>query len=146
MPCAGSGWCFRGAFPSRRGVLPDWHAARDADDLSLPTSTSLSLDLQCVDTQTDLDSCGGCPSQGGKACGDIAGVTEVGCVAGKCIGKLFACSTRPTNETGADHPTDPHSPLSCIALVVVSSCDDGWQVAGDKSECVPLAPADAGVN
>lgn len=57
--------------------------------------------FECVDTQTDLESCGGCVDNdsphgernlhGGRDCSAIPNVDSVRCVSGKClIGKLSA--------------------------------------------------------
>ncbi len=47
---------------------------------------------ECVDTMSDLESCGGCiislpgrRGQEGEDCTAIAGVSDVSCVRGKCV-------------------------------------------------------------
>lgn len=40
--------------------------------------------FECIDTLTDLESCGGCPGHG-EVCSDILGAVSVECVAGKCV-------------------------------------------------------------
>ncbi|GAA5821272.1 hypothetical protein JCM11251_004545 [Rhodosporidiobolus azoricus] len=46
--------------------------------------------FECIDTKSQLDSCGGCASTGeGRDCTSIRGVKGVGCEAGSCI--VFSC-------------------------------------------------------
>ncbi|KAJ7911588.1 hypothetical protein B0H13DRAFT_570305 [Mycena leptocephala] len=45
---------------------------------------------ECIDTQTDLESCGGCPysdfaMETGKDCSAIRGVSDVSCIRGECV-------------------------------------------------------------
>lgn len=47
-------------------------------------------DYECVDTARDLESCGGCVSQGkGRDCTAIKGAFHVGCENSRCIGEFF---------------------------------------------------------
>jgi len=44
-------------------------------------------DYECIDTEHDLQSCGGCPSTGsGRDCTAIRGAWNVGCERGHCAG------------------------------------------------------------
>lgn len=46
---------------------------------------------ECIDTSSDLESCGGCASLGtGSDCTRIAHSADVGCSSGKCV--LLSCS------------------------------------------------------
>ncbi len=52
-------------------------------------------DYECMDTSSDLEACGGCPSLGqGQDCTAIEGAWNVACEERRCIGKLslFPCS------------------------------------------------------
>lgn len=40
---------------------------------------------ECIDTQSNIESCGGCPMDGGQDCTSIFGATSVECKQGKCI-------------------------------------------------------------
>lgn len=52
--------------------------------------SSLGGDYECLDTTTELESCGGCTSlQKGQDCTRIEGAWNVGCHQGSCIGKYF---------------------------------------------------------
>lgn len=45
-----------------------------------------SNEYECLDTQTHLESCGGCASEGtGRDCTAIAGAADVACVSGQCV-------------------------------------------------------------
>lgn len=48
------------------------------------TACQLRYGWECVDTQTDLESCGGCPSQE-TDCSALSGAWDVQCVAGQCV-------------------------------------------------------------
>lgn len=49
--------------------------------------TGLTDDWECLDTRTELQSCGGCASTGaGEDCTAIPGAWNVGCNEGKCVG------------------------------------------------------------
>ncbi|THV04938.1 hypothetical protein K435DRAFT_148722 [Dendrothele bispora CBS 962.96] len=51
-----------------------------------------SSDYECLDTSTELESCGGCASTGeGQDCTAIKGAWNVGCDKGRC--KVYTCST-----------------------------------------------------
>ncbi|EJT98492.1 hypothetical protein DACRYDRAFT_57420 [Dacryopinax primogenitus] len=68
---------------------------------------------ECVDVETDLESCGGCMDSppelgGGVDCTQIQGARDVACRKGKCV---------------------------------VSRCAPGWRLNADKSECVPRLKA-----
>ncbi|GBE78200.1 Protein priA [Sparassis crispa] len=52
----------------------------------------LTGDYECLDPQSELESCGGCASTGaGKDCTAIAGVWNVGCEQGRCA--IYTCAT-----------------------------------------------------
>lgn len=45
-----------------------------------------SNEYECLDTQSHLESCGGCASEGtGRDCTAIAGAADVACVSGQCV-------------------------------------------------------------
>jgi hypothetical protein len=47
-------------------------------------------DYECLDTATELESCGGCVSLGsGQDCTAILGAWNVGCEQGHCAGKSY---------------------------------------------------------
>ncbi|KAI0735171.1 hypothetical protein C8Q76DRAFT_791743 [Earliella scabrosa] len=53
--------------------------------------TGLTDDWECLDTRTELQSCGGCASTGaGEDCTAIPGAWNVGCNEGKCV--VFTCA------------------------------------------------------
>lgn len=41
--------------------------------------------LECVDTQSNIESCGGCTNAGGVDCTAIKGADAVVCTAGTCV-------------------------------------------------------------
>jgi hypothetical protein len=45
---------------------------------------------ECLDTSSDLESCGGCVHDGGVDCSALPGVSSVSCVSGQC--QLYSCS------------------------------------------------------
>jgi len=58
-----------------------------------PISSSLAGDYECLDTSSELESCGGCTSQGkGQDCTKIAGAWNVGCDRGSCVGMSSFCA------------------------------------------------------
>lgn len=55
------------------------------DACPIPTATGLSADYECIDTTSELESCGGCASLGeGQDCTAIPGVWNVACTRGQC--------------------------------------------------------------
>ncbi|KZO92360.1 hypothetical protein CALVIDRAFT_308913 [Calocera viscosa TUFC12733] len=62
----------------------------ERDMLEVPRMTGRTMHGECVDTMNDMDSCGGCATLGeGVQCGQVEGVRETACVAGKC--QIFSC-------------------------------------------------------
>ncbi|RDB28903.1 Protein priA [Hypsizygus marmoreus] len=56
-----------------------------------PISSMKSGDYECLDTTTELESCGGCSSIGaGQDCTTITGAWNVGCEQGSC--KVYTCA------------------------------------------------------
>ncbi|GLB36163.1 hypothetical protein LshimejAT787_0304510 [Lyophyllum shimeji] len=56
-----------------------------------PISGAKGGDYECLDTATELESCGGCTSLGsGQDCTAIAGAWNVGCEQGRCI--AYTCA------------------------------------------------------
>ncbi|KAF5313113.1 hypothetical protein D9619_003184 [Psilocybe cf. subviscida] len=56
-----------------------------------PVSGGSGGDYECVDTATELESCGGCPSLGnGQDCTAIKGAWNVGCEQGSCV--VLSCA------------------------------------------------------
>ncbi|KAJ3512435.1 hypothetical protein NLJ89_g3523 [Agrocybe chaxingu] len=54
-------------------------------------SANLTGDYECLDTATELESCGGCTSQGkGQDCTKIEGAWNVGCEQGSCV--VYTCA------------------------------------------------------
>ncbi len=51
--------------------------------------TATSNDYECLDTDAELESCGGCASIGaGQDCTAIEGVWNVACTTGSCVGEF----------------------------------------------------------
>ncbi|GAA5851210.1 hypothetical protein JCM3766R1_002108 [Sporobolomyces carnicolor] len=46
--------------------------------------------LECIDTQSDVEQCGGCQDFGGIDCTTVEGVETAGCVEGTC--EVWACA------------------------------------------------------
>ncbi|KAJ2927174.1 hypothetical protein H1R20_g9958, partial [Candolleomyces eurysporus] len=56
-----------------------------------PISGLIAGDYECLDTATELESCGGCVSQGkGQDCTSIEGAWNVGCERGSCL--VYTCA------------------------------------------------------
>lgn len=56
-----------------------------------PIEGAADSDYECLDTQSDLQSCGGCASLGqGKDCTLINGAKWMGCVKGQC--EIYSCA------------------------------------------------------
>jgi len=56
------------------------------DGLSACPISAFGTGFECVDTQEELENCGGCNSLGeGQDCTAIPGVAGVGCSNGKCV-------------------------------------------------------------
>jgi len=54
-------------------------------------STGFQGRFECLDTSSNIDSCGGCAAQGeGQVCSAIANVDNVACVNSKCV--VSACA------------------------------------------------------
>lgn len=82
----------RNAFycPAPMTACPVVASASNATASSLSTSPEWSY--ECIDTQAELESCGGCLSEGqGQDCTAIAGAKNVGCGAGRC--EVYSCLT-----------------------------------------------------
>lgn len=62
--------------PSRKREFKDCEAGK----ATCPVATG----WKCVETMTDIDSCGGCPGSGTR-CRSLPGAKEVSCVRGECI-------------------------------------------------------------
>lgn len=62
---------------------------------------------QCIDSQTNLERCGGCVGDGqGQDCTAIHGVESVTCAVGRCV---VGESTSPLSSTLADRSSLPQS-------------------------------------
>ncbi|BGP38399.1 hypothetical protein JCM10450v2_002344 [Rhodotorula kratochvilovae] len=46
--------------------------------------------FECIDTQSNLEQCGACATEGGVDCTTLPGVESVGCVAGTC--EIWSCA------------------------------------------------------
>ncbi|KAM0753474.1 hypothetical protein T439DRAFT_322378 [Meredithblackwellia eburnea MCA 4105] len=66
-----------------RSLCPSHHTA-----CPIPGSSGQS---ECVDTQSNLEQCGACTTDGGVDCTALPGVDAVGCVQGKC--EIWACES-----------------------------------------------------
>ncbi|KAH9835562.1 protein priA [Rhodofomes roseus] len=78
----------RAATKARRSTFtcPDQLESCPISGLTGPTG-----DFECIDPQTELESCGGCASTGeGQDCTAIEGVWNVGCERGRCA--LYTCA------------------------------------------------------
>jgi len=63
-------------------------------------SAASGSSFECVDTERELTSCGGCVSEGrGEDCTAIEGAAGVGCSAGSCV--VFSCSSGYTLDADA---------------------------------------------
>lgn len=83
-------------------------------------------DYECINTATELESCGGCASLGsGQDCTAIPGVLNVKCKQGSCAGMCYLI-------------TDllPSSFKSSFSSV--STCLSGFKRAQDGRSCIPL--------
>jgi len=91
------------------------------------TGNSSDKELQCVDTLTELESCGGCTSLGnGQDCTSIEGAWNVGCEQGTCRGMLLLFYRfRGTTDT-------------LLQTKLVDSCEGGYEVAPDGKSCTAL--------
>ncbi|KAJ7471934.1 hypothetical protein FB451DRAFT_311378 [Mycena latifolia] len=102
------------------GCPSTYYAKRDARSaqkchkgLSACGVPGRSNSWECIDTQTDLESCGGCmyPDLSGpfetvgRDCTAIRGVSDVSCIGGECA--VHKC--RPGYEIGAHHSKCVHS-------------------------------------
>jgi hypothetical protein len=63
---------------------------QDKEDLGCPVGTrkcGSGDHIECVDTDSDIDSCGGCPGEGGIACYDLPGTVmgDATCAGGMCV-------------------------------------------------------------
>ncbi|GAA5875999.1 hypothetical protein JCM1840_006242 [Sporobolomyces johnsonii] len=65
---------------ARRNLCPAAHSACVIDG---------KKGFECIDTQSNLEQCGACASQGGIDCTSLPGVEAVGCVAGVC--EIWSC-------------------------------------------------------
>jgi len=81
-----SGYFSRRAELKSRAVTP---CPAGLDACPIPGLTG--SDYECVNTKTDLDSCGGCASTGqGQDCGAIEGAWNFGCEEGTCL--IYTCA------------------------------------------------------
>jgi len=63
----------------------------DSEACPIATASGLSGDIECIDTSSELESCGGCTSIGlGQDCTAIEGAWNVGCNRGKC--EVLSCA------------------------------------------------------
>ncbi|WOO77988.1 Protein priA [Vanrija pseudolonga] len=53
----------------------------------LPMAGDAYVAYSCIDTQSDLESCGGCPGEDGVDCSAIRGAVSAACVRGRCVVK-----------------------------------------------------------
>ncbi|KAM6495464.1 hypothetical protein JOM56_008170 [Amanita muscaria] len=68
------------------------------DQTSCPITSSVGSNHECVNTQTDLDNCGGCAALGqGQICGKQAGVLTASCISGTC--QTYSCRSGYTLDT-----------------------------------------------
>jgi hypothetical protein len=63
----------------------------DSEACPIATASGLSGEVECIDTSSELESCGGCTSIGqGQDCTAIEGAWNVGCNRGKC--EVLSCA------------------------------------------------------
>ncbi|KAH9944387.1 uncharacterized protein BXZ73DRAFT_96876 [Epithele typhae] len=93
---SGYGWGNSGN--GHKGGWKRSHKARSTSvcpagmEACLTSTTGLSDNFECVDTSSDLESCGGCASVGaGEDCTAITGSKNVGCRAGECV--VLTCAS-----------------------------------------------------
>ncbi|TBU35238.1 hypothetical protein BD311DRAFT_745812 [Dichomitus squalens] len=100
-PGSGGGYPGNGGSKPGHGGGYGWKRNHKARNVSLCPSgldacppaglTGSTDDWECVDTASDLQSCGGCASIGkGQDCTAIEGAWNVGCNSGKCV--VFTCA------------------------------------------------------
>jgi hypothetical protein len=91
--------------------------------VSCPVS-GLTGGYECLDTATELESCGGCVTLGqGQDCNKIEGAWNVACERGTCKGTPFFV----LYNVGAKH-----------MRLTVYSCEGGYRLDADKNTCVSL--------
>ncbi|KAG9042530.1 hypothetical protein FS837_010751 [Tulasnella sp. UAMH 9824] len=93
--------------------------------------------FDCVDTENDPESCGGCVgldgSGSGTDCTAIKGTSATSCVKGSCvIGEYLARALSLAFEIGA----------LMIVLFTSDSCRKGWVKSLDGTSCVPASETD----
>ncbi|BGP57069.1 hypothetical protein JCM8202_006298 [Rhodotorula sphaerocarpa] len=71
----------------KRNVCPASHTACSIDG---------QKGFECIDTQSNIEQCGACASEGGVDCTQLAGVDAVGCVAGSC--EIWSCQDNYTYD------------------------------------------------
>lgn len=82
------------------------------------------VSAQCVDIQTNLESCGTCQ---GDVCTDIPGAISMACVAGKCVGEHALRVVKWCNA-GLTSPLFLGMP--------VHECEQGLSPANNSTECL----------
>ncbi|GAA5977086.1 hypothetical protein JCM10908_004851 [Rhodotorula pacifica] len=75
--------------PSARARARSRRAVSVCPDAQTACSVGLSAGYECIDTESNLEQCGGCINDGGVDCTALVGVAAVGCVAGRC--EVWAC-------------------------------------------------------
>jgi hypothetical protein len=80
--------------------------------------------FQCIDSQVNLERCGGCITDGlGEDCTAISGVESVMCDVGKCLVRTSPSSLLPRSPT--------HKSTSTV------SCGPGLDISVNGASCVP---------
>lgn len=76
---------------------------------------------QCIDSQNNLEQCGGCVTNGeGEDCTMIHGVEAVECQEGRCIVRTWLSSYSLDAEPALT-PTFARSIVSCVPGLIVSA-------------------------
>jgi len=75
-----------------------------------PSSKGAVMELECIDPNLDIDSCGGCATLGtGVACETLEGVKSTSCVNGVC--QIYSC--KPGYILGSGRNSKGESSKSC---------------------------------
>lgn len=65
----------------------------------IPSFGGITGDYECLDTNAELESCGGCASTGaGQDCTTIIGAWNVGCVNSRCKSASLVCRPMPRTD------------------------------------------------
>lgn len=88
-----------GGTSRRRRSVSECAPGLSACPVDTPTGGSRSSKVECLDTQSSIDSCGGCATEGrGTDCTSLPGVMDVSCQLGECV--VHSCDKGFAVENG----------------------------------------------